>query len=163
MTVTFSTDLGHPLTRCANCLRVSHLLSIQRLAVFLDSANGKSRRVLVREQDLDHVELEDNELLCVSCSQAITSERQRTAITGKHVHSFSNPEGVDYEIGCFSNATGVQGFGEATEEWTWFPAYSWTIVCCAGCATHLGWCYQNSSGNSFYGLILSCLKSAREN
>ncbi|MCX8043959.1 MAG: cereblon family protein [Desulfobacterota bacterium] len=99
----------------------------------------------------------DERLLCRACGQTITSPRERIDIAGAHRHTFVNPAGIVYEIGCFRNAVGCAFVGPATREWSWFAGYSWKIVVCGACLTHLGWLYLGEGGGSFYGFILSRL------
>ena len=96
-------------------------------------------------------------LLCAHCGHVITSRKLRTELMGSHTHLFSNPAGIQFEIGCFSQAPGCRYSGTATEDWTWFPGYSWRFAICANCQEHLGWQYLGVAGDSFYGLILACL------
>lgn len=72
------------------------------------------------------------------------------------MHTFFNPVGIVYEICCFSDAPGCTVFGKPTDEFTWFPGYTWEYSVCGTCSDHLGWFY-NSSESSFYGLINSKL------
>lgn len=112
---------------------------------------------LVEERADDESREEENYLLCAVCRRAITRVEARTAMNGKHAHVFFNPQGIVFEIGCFSSAFGCAHVGQATLEFTWFPGYAWRIAICAGCSAHLGWHYQGGSGQGFYGLILANL------
>ncbi len=42
-----------------------------------------------------------------------------------------------YDLLTLKTAYGVSLYGEATEEYTWFPGYSWTLAYCRGCSAHL--------------------------
>ncbi len=97
-------------------------------------------------------------IFCAQCNQEITSQDAIIAIFGKHKHSYYNPAGIQYEVGCFSNAKGCFNTGQPTLEFTWFPGYTWCYSMCSQCMTHLGWYYQ-SSQNGFYGLIINRLTS----
>ena len=97
-----------------------------------------------------------NFILCRSCNHIITSVDKRTEISGQHAHIFKNPAGIVYRIGCFSAAKGCFNFGEPTEQFTWFPGYTWCYSNCLNCFIHLGWFFQ-SGEDHFYGLILSHL------
>jgi hypothetical protein len=96
-------------------------------------------------------------LLCRNCSYIITSMDLKIEINGRNLHTFKNPAGVVYTIGCFSKAAGCFNFGDFTEEYTWFPGFAWCYANCFNCFTHLGWFYQ-SGQKSFYGLIIDNLK-----
>ena len=99
---------------------------------------------------------EENFLICKICSHIITSQSSIISIYGHHTHIFSNPQGIVYEIGCFSFAQGCRNVSTPTLDYTWFPGFSWSIAICANCQTHLGWFYQ-SQDSSFFGLILDSL------
>jgi hypothetical protein len=66
--------------------------------------------------------------------------------------TFMNPAAVVYTILCFSEAIGCDVRGIPTDEYTWFPGYTWAYALCGGCEIHLGWCFEGSAG-SFFGLI----------
>lgn len=99
-------------------------------------------------------------LVCRQCGKHITDENQRVSIDGKHRHTFANPHGHVYDIGCFGSAVGCLGAGPASGEFTWFRGYSWQIVICAGCMTHLGWFFLSSGEHHFFGLIVDRLVSS---
>jgi hypothetical protein len=90
---------------------------------------------------------------CGKCGWKVTEEKQRVAVDGSHAHTFFNPAGVVFEVGCFQRAAGCHLAGAATSEFTWFAGYLWRYALCARCGSHLGWFYEGRS-MSFYGLIL---------
>ena len=100
-------------------------------------------------------------ILCRSCSHIITSFDRKIEIDGQHAHTFTNPAGIVYRIGCFSEASGCFNFGEPTEEFTWFPGFAWSYANCLKCFMHLGWFFQ-SGDRHFYGLILNHLIAGQE-
>ncbi len=75
---------------------------------------------------------------------------------GKHRHTFFNPAGVLFEIGCFSDAAGGEVWGVPTTEFAWFPGFAWRFCNCAGCHTHVGWQFLSGEA-SFFGLVLNRL------
>ncbi len=99
-------------------------------------------------------------LVCRTCGHVITSSAKKMEIAAGHTHTFRNPAGIVYRIGCFSSAPGCYIFGEPTAEYTWFPGYSWCYANCEKCFMHLGWFFQ-SGGSRFYGLILTNLVKER--
>lgn len=99
-------------------------------------------------------------LVCRQCGRHITDESRRISIDGAHRHTFANPHGLVYDIGCFSSATGCLGAGPTSSEFTWFKGYSWQIVVCTGCMTHLGWLFLSSGEHYFFGLIVDRLVSS---
>jgi len=100
-------------------------------------------------------------ILCLNCRHHITHDQQRISIGGSHIHSFANPHGVLFNIGCFTEADGCMPIGEKTGIFTWFPGYSWQIVHCTKCGEHLGWVYENNDA-AFFGLIINKLASAED-
>jgi hypothetical protein len=95
-------------------------------------------------------------LLCLACGHPITSLRERIAAEGAHQHTFTNPGGYVFRIGCFGRAPGCLQAGQPTLEHTWFPGYAWLYALCGGCRTHLGWVFR-SGQSAFFGLILDRL------
>ena len=95
-------------------------------------------------------------IICRQCGYLITMPENIISINGSHKHTFTNPAGITFEIGCFSDAPGCLIHGIPTSEFTWFEGYQWNYAHCAGCLTHLGWFYQGRD-DSFFGLILESL------
>ena len=111
-----------------------------------------------QEEDTEELEPEEaRNILCVQCQQKITNPEERITVEGAHRHTFANPSGIVYEIGCFQSAVGCGYAGEPTGEFTWFKGYQWRIAICRTCLTHLGWLFTSETGNSFAGLILDRL------
>ena len=102
-------------------------------------------------------EKKDPLIRCKSCGHIITSAEAVISVAGLHRHSFRNPAGILYTIGCFSRARGCTNMGEPTSEFTWFPGYTWCYSICSKCLNHMGWFYQ-SGDSTFYGLILNRLE-----
>ncbi len=100
-------------------------------------------------------------LICTACGERITSIRERVEMNGTHAHTFTNPHGFTFDIGCFRSAPGCKPMGEATDAWTWFRGYAWRVAVCGGCGAHLGWGYEPASpdpdNRGFFGLILDRL------
>ena len=96
-------------------------------------------------------------ILCRQCHQPITRPTERITVQGAHQHTFANPHGIIFEIGCFKNTKGCGYAGAASDEFTWFAGYSWRICICALCLTHLGWIFSSKGGDNFHGLILDRL------
>ena len=106
------------------------------------------------EKELGHEEF----IFCRQCRQVITAPSQRIIIQDAHRHTFANPQGIIYEIGCFGSAVGCRYAGPATGEFTWFVGYEWKIAVCSMCLIHLGWIFiSNSCDTTFNGLILDQL------
>ncbi len=93
-------------------------------------------------------------LHCVACGHPSTPSASRLSVAGSIVHVFMNPGGFVFEIECFSKAPGARAAGSPSTEWSWFPGHAWTTELCAGCASHVGWRFDASSGGgTFHGLV----------
>lgn len=114
----------------------------------LDNTVTTGKPEIQPEQEEDHQHF----FICVYCSNIITSPEHITEISGSHHHKFINPSGIAFHIRSFSQARGCLSSGEPTREFTWFPGYSWSIVYCSQCFTHMGWLYE-SGASSFFGII----------
>lgn len=99
---------------------------------------------------------EDAWYLCRSCNQQITRPSHQIRIQGEHRHTFANPSGVVFDIGCFASAQGFSFMGPASTEFSWFSGYSWRITICASCLNHIGW-FFSSIDDSFFGFIVDQL------
>lgn len=96
-------------------------------------------------------------ILCRQCLQVITHPSERTEVQGSHEHTFANPAGILFQIGCFRSAVGCTQVSPPTDEFSWFRGFSWRITVCSTCLTHLGWLFVSPGGRSFHGLILNRL------
>lgn len=96
---------------------------------------------------------QDRVLVCRLCGNIITYESLGTTIAGAQCHTFANPYGHIYQIGCFRNAPGVLVDLTESTDFTWFQGFAWSIAICNWCGTHLGWRFSAES-SVFYGLIL---------
>jgi hypothetical protein len=100
---------------------------------------------------------EEECILCRQCHQAITKPAERIAMQGSHRHTFANPHGIVFEIGCFRSVKGCGYTGVASDDFSWFTGYSWRVCFCTMCLTHLGWVFSLKGGDIFHGLILDRL------
>ena len=52
--------------------------------------------------------------------------------------------------------------GEPTDDYSWFPGYSWTIACCSSCGQHIGWIFfekvEDEWVRGFLSLIVTKLR-----
>lgn len=114
---------------------------------------------MLPEEEIEDQTLEKDEeyILCRQCNHPVTRPVDRIAKDGTHLHTFANPHGIVYEIGCFQSAIGCEYTGPATTEFTWFKGYSWRIAICRACLTHLGWIFISGGSDQFHGLILDRL------
>ena len=120
--------------------------------------SGSEGGIAVLEEEAEEPAPEEEEyILCRQCRQAITRPADRIVVQGSHQHTFANPHGIVFEIGCFSKVIGCGYAGAASDEFTWFAGYSWRVCFCGMCLTHLGWIFSSKGGNNFHGLILDKL------
>ena len=92
-------------------------------------------------------------LLCRHCMYSITTPDERITVNGSHNHTFANPYGIIFEIGCFRKAEGCGLTGAPSDEFTWFRGFFWQIAVCQSCLTHLGWWFSSPEKAGFFGLI----------
>lgn len=98
-------------------------------------------------------------ILCKSCSYPITAESSRIEKQGAFRHTFTNPAGYIYRVGCFGSAPGGAIVGGYSADFSWFKHYAWCYMVCSSCYRHLGWHYSGTEGTDFYGLILDHLST----
>jgi hypothetical protein len=90
---------------------------------------------------------------CRVCGHIITHAQKGITVSGSHTHTYFNPNGIAFEIGCFSEAPGVRVEGPPSREFSWFGGHAWRYVLCANCHEHLGWQFIGDAGGDFFGLI----------
>ena len=91
-------------------------------------------------------------LVCRTCRTGITTTRDRISVSGSHAHTFFNPYGLVFHIGCFGQAPGCGLAGSRETTFSWFPGHAWQVALCRGCMDHLGWLFTGL-GSAFFGLI----------
>jgi hypothetical protein len=110
------------------------------------------------DEDKEKNPLESEQILCRQCHQIITRPEEKIQVNGSHHHTFANPLGLIFDIGCFQTAEGCGYTGQATEEYSWFSGYAWRVAGCGKCLIQLGWLFSSSMGSTrFNGLILDRL------
>lgn len=117
---------------------------------------GQQPDLEVADQEAEQPE-EKAYILCRQCRQAVTRSEERFSFQGAHRHTFANPHGLVFDIGCFRDCLGCGYSGAASDEFTWFAGYRWRICFCSNCLTHLGWLFSSPGGDGFHGLILERL------
>lgn len=96
----------------------------------------------------------DQEIItCAFCNHHITDPSDQIQVNQSFRHTFANPHGYIFEIGCFSNAPGCVSMSIPSNDFSWFAGYSWEIAECRQCSNHLGW-FFSSGTDGFWGLIL---------
>jgi len=122
-----------------------------------DRPGEESDPTILEKGAEDRLPEEEEYILCRQCRQAIAKPAERIAMQGSHRHTFANPHGVVFEIGCFRSVKGCGYAGAASDEFSWFAGYSWRVCFCSMCLTHLGWMFIQKGGDIFHGLILDRL------
>ena len=99
----------------------------------------------------------DDALRCAACGHRITDRAYRSEQGGAHEHTFVNPAGYAFRIGCFAAAPGCAYVGAPSEAFSWFPGWRWQVAVCGRCHGHVGWIFR-LGGDQFHGLILAALR-----
>jgi len=122
-----------------------------------DERQGSRMPGLPAEKDEEQEGIDPAQaIFCRACGKAGTSRDRKIAVRGSHAHTFFNPAGIVFELGCFSTAPGCHQAGAASSEFTWFAGHVWRYALCRGCNSHLGWSFE-SGDHAFWGLILANL------
>ena len=99
-------------------------------------------------------------ILCKNCNAFVTKPEFAVHMEDGFSHTFANPAGYVFEIGCFATAPGCGEGSAPSNEFSWYPGYEWCIGICRNCAVQLGWVFlpvRQGRGSKFYGLVLDHL------
>ena len=96
-------------------------------------------------------------IYCRQCLKIISNPDERIEVQGAHQHTFANPHGIIFEIGCFRTAEGCLMTGPYSEAFSWFKEFSWQVAVCRRCLIQLGWFFSSTRHKDFYALILNRL------
>ncbi len=113
---------------------------------------------LDRAPEPQHGTRDEEWVTCAACGHALTPRQARIEVEVRHAHTYVNPAGDEFTIGCFASASGATGVGEESTFWTWFRGFAWRIAACGGCGAHVGWSFRREA-SVFWGLILDRVKS----
>ena len=127
------------------------------LRQFRETLNPIGEDLAVENETAEEIPEDKAVIFCRQCLHVITYPEERIEMEGSHLHTFANPGGIVYQIGCFLSARGCAQSGPATDEFTWFRGFNWRIVVCRNCLFHLGWVFASPSQERFFGLILDRL------
>ena len=120
----------------------------------IDGKQGGNGKTLPKTEEKEKI---DPWKRCIKCGNKITTENEKISVQGVFAHTFLNPVGKIFNIGCFQKAVGCLEIGDASTEWSWFENCQWKLVICNSCSEHLGWIFYESEENLFFGLILEKL------
>lgn len=137
------------------CLALGMPLS-DSLYCFRGEYKGEGGRPVVKRAKKKKSEPQEG-IFCKACGRPVTTRSQKIAVNSSHSHTFFNPAGIVYELGCFRKASGCVVQGEPTSEFTWFAGYLWSYSFCRKCKAHLGWYFEQGE-SGFFGLILNRLQ-----
>jgi hypothetical protein len=116
---------------------------------------------VAKEQAQDRSETttpdDDAAVRCAVCDHAITERAYRCERSGAHEHTFVNPAGFSFRIGCYVAAAGCTYVGVPSAAFSWFPGWKWQIAACGRCRAHVGWLFR-LAGDQFHGLIVAALR-----
>lgn len=104
----------------------------------------------------DERDLREGGLFCAFCGNPITRRDDKIEVNGADEHTFANPGGHIFHIGCFRTAPGCMVGLHETGEFTWFAGHVWSAAVCGRCQSHLGWRFRGE-GDIFFGLIMGRL------
>lgn len=133
----------------AHILGIDHV--VQRLRALLD---------IIR-----HVCIQSTLCVCTRCDANITLNQFIICLAQEgSFQTYVNPSGVLHDIVTLSQVTpnSVSLVGVPSEEYSWFPGYSWTIANCSNCSHHLGWLFTSVKDhlkpNRFWGIRRDAIK-----
>ncbi len=132
--------------------------SVHELFLLRDIDWGKEGGLVDPEEKPKEETASGEVIICKQCGHPLTEKRNKTEVDNSHMHTFFNPAGYVYEIGCFSSAPGCWIHGPASTDFSWFASFSWRLALCDNCTTHLGWFFA-SDVSTFFGLILKKISS----
>ena len=132
------------------------------LRLITEKHDGEAPDPFSEDEIEEKLKENDEKILCRQCRQVVTTETERITIRGFHLHTFANPHGYIFQIGCFRSAGGCGYTGPVTEEWSWFKGFHWRVAVCNMCLIQLGWRFTSTGGDHFNGLILNRLISENE-
>lgn len=124
---------------------------------YLYVADGE-KKIKQKTREKTKIKPDDEKyILCLQCKNKVSQSIYKMSHQGAFDHTFLNPAGDVYHIGCFKRADGCVVIGKASLEWTWFQGCQWQVALCSHCLKHLGWYYQSETVSPFFGLILDAL------
>ena len=112
------------------------------------------------EHERQSESIQDDEawVRCGRCGHGLARRSTRTEVHGKHVHTFLNPQAIEYTFGCWTEAPGCRGWGEQSTFFSWFAGFAWRVALCASCDAHVGWSFRAES-RGFATLIVDRVAS----
>ena len=122
-----------------------------------ENQSDETPSIIVEDESKTKPSEKEEYILCRQCHHIITSPTEKIEVHGSHRHTFANPHGIVFEIGCFRTVKGCGLAGPTSDEFSWFKGFGWRIAVCIMCLTHLGWSFSPQDGTSFYGLIFDRL------
>jgi len=123
---------------------------------------NNTKPVFMKENQTEKNTSKNEFIRCRVRIHKITTHKEKINVNGSHHHTFANPNGIIFGIGCFNTAPGCLYTGPFSEEFSWFKGYMWQVSLCASCLGHIGWLFFSAKNDFFYGLILDRLIDSSE-
>ncbi|MFK8018719.1 MAG: cereblon family protein [Pseudomonadales bacterium] len=106
-----------------------------------------------------------DQLCCGDCMTAVTTANQKTSFQSTHNFHVTNPDGLEFDLACFSEAWGCGMHGLPSSNHSWFSGFRWQYARCLNCEAHLGWYFEEDligadQKQHFFGLIIDKLLPA---
>jgi len=115
-------------------------------------------RLMLLESRLSQIKL----LLSCRCKTNISTRNHIFVMSNQGVSSnFVNNHGYNHEMLTVKKCWGIITQGQPESEYSWFPGYTWQIINCAECWSHLGWEFRATKSTLkprvFYGLTKTAI------
>ncbi|KAG4079563.1 hypothetical protein HA402_012333 [Bradysia odoriphaga] len=134
-----------------------------RLSIFM--CNSVTDRMQIIGKSMNVIRF----FICKHCRSKLANFNTLFAMSKQGVQSsYCNPSGFIHETNTVYSTlhNAVYVTGRPTEEFSWFPGYSWQITSCSTCHNHLGWKFlaikESVVPKSFFGLSGSCVMIEKE-
>lgn len=147
------------MPHCRSFVKMEESLRLSegsRLRAPTDTGRSRGGKTAPAAETADETEPQEV-IRCKNCGEPITTPADRISVQGAHAHTFANPHGIVFHIGCFRSVRGCSYAGSPSVEFSWFSGFAWRIALCRGCLIHLGWLFSSGGEERFHGLILDRL------
>lgn len=138
-----------------SCWAAGNLALTRREQLELFSLDTRLR--LRREARLAARQAERAVLACTGCRREVARLADTLPMSSEGLAcNYANLGGYVHEVLTVRQAAGGLPMGFRSQEFSWFPGYSWTVLTCDQCRTHIGWRFdadrRSLRPQYFYGL-----------